>query len=376
MIKVLYTIPNFDTAGSGKALLNIAVRLDRSRFVAEILCKHDRGAFFETVRSSGLKVHVFDYETPMRPLLGGLKGCWKVSRRFRSMDPDIIHSFHYSADYSEALASRMAGIPWVYTKKNMGWHGPSLNSWKMRTRLARHVLVQNTDMFGFFTGFPNDRFTLVPRGVNTSEFLPVHGQEAKRIKRRALHLDEDARQIVCVANLVPVKGVEVLIKAFGTLAEAHPGWNLLVVGENDSEYGRSLQALAATIGLEGRVLFTGKRQNVRDYLNASDVFVLPTLDEGRREGSPVSMLEAISSGLLVYGSRIAGIRDQLSEFPEHLFNPGDASDLSVKLARAMGMDDDQRAKVAQGVRDRVMSGFNIDVEVRRHEDVYTRVCGR
>jgi hypothetical protein len=42
----------------------------------------------------------------------------------------------------------------------------------------------------------------------------------------------------------------------------------------------------------------------------------------------------------------------------------------------MGMDDDQHAKVAQGVRDRVMSGFNIDVEVRRHEDVYTRVCGR
>jgi glycosyltransferase involved in cell wall biosynthesis len=376
MIKVLYTIPNFDTAGSGKALLNIALRLDKSRFVAEILCKHDRGAFFETVRSSGLKVHVFDYETPMRPVLGGVKGCWNVSRRLRSIDPHIIHSFHYSADYSEALASRMAGIPWVYTKKNMGWHGPSLNSWKMRTRLARHVLVQNTDMFGFFAGFPGERFTLVPRGVDTSEFHPVHGQGEKRLKRVALGLDGDARHIVCVANLVPVKGVEVLIKAFAILAENLPGWNLAVVGENDSDYGRSLQSLAVQMGLEGLVLFTGKKQNVRDYLNASDVFVLPTLDEGRREGSPVSMLEAISSGLLVFGSRVAGIRDQLADFPEHLFNPGDEADLSGKLAWAMRMGDDERAAVALGVREDVMSRFNIDVEVRRHEEVYSRVCSR
>lgn len=376
MIKVLYTIPNFDTAGSGKALLNIAVRLDKSRFVAEILCKHDRGAFFETVRSSGLKVHVFDYETAMRPVWKVLTGCWKVSARLRSMRPDVIHSFHYSADYSEALASRMAGIPWVYTKKNMGWHGPSLNSWKMRTRLSRHVLVQNTDMFGFFAGFPGEKFTLVPRGVDTSEFLPVHGQVEKRLKRVALGLDGDARHIVCVANLVPVKGVEVLIKAFAILAENLPGWNLAVVGENDSDYGRSLQSLAAQMGLEGLVLFTGKKQNVRDYLNASDVFVLPTLDEGRREGSPVSMLEAISSGLLVFGSRVAGIKDQLADFPEHLFNPGDEADLSGKLAWAMGMGDDERAAVALSVREAVMSRFNIDVEVRRHEEVYTRVCSR
>ena len=52
--KILYTIPNFDTAGSGKALINIANRLDRSRFEPHICCSHDRGIFFKEVIASGI----------------------------------------------------------------------------------------------------------------------------------------------------------------------------------------------------------------------------------------------------------------------------------------------------------------------------------
>ena len=40
---------------------------------------------------------------------------------FRKLKIDLIHSFHYGSDYSEALAAKFAGIPWVYTKKNMNW---------------------------------------------------------------------------------------------------------------------------------------------------------------------------------------------------------------------------------------------------------------
>jgi glycosyltransferase involved in cell wall biosynthesis len=96
------------------------------------------------------------------------------------------------------------------------------------------------------------------------------------------------------------------------------------------------------------------------------VFVLPTLDEGRREGSPVSLLEAMASGTLVLGSNVAGIRDQLADTPELLVEPGNVDGLRQKLDWALGLAaPDAGALVArqlQAVRER----YTIEQEVERH----------
>jgi glycosyltransferase involved in cell wall biosynthesis len=192
VIRVLFTIPNFDTAGSGRALLNIAKGLDRRRFESHILCLHDRGHFFKTVEESGIPIHIFEYTTPMRPVIKGLRGCWKTSRELTKINPDIIHSFHYAADYSEPLAAKMAGYKWVYTKKNMNWGGGSKNAWLLRSFLADRIVVLNTKMADQF--FPNSRgkTSLIPRGVDTRVFN----------RQYTIGSDSDTkRNVVCVAIL-------------------------------------------------------------------------------------------------------------------------------------------------------------------------------
>ena len=105
----------------------------------------------------------------MKSKISGLKNCLIIAKKLKEISPHIIHSFNYSSDYSEPLAAKIAGVPWVYTKKNMLWGGSSSNSWKIRTFLASHVLVQNKDMIRKF--FPKiNNATLVPRGVNIEEF--------------------------------------------------------------------------------------------------------------------------------------------------------------------------------------------------------------
>ena len=169
-IKILFTIPNFDTAGSGKALLNIVTRLDKKLFEPHIACLHDKGEFFKVVQESGIPIHIFQFTTPMIGRIKGILHCWKISRLMKKINPHIIHSFHYAADYSEALAARMAGIPWIYTKKNMNWGGKSKNGWKLRSFLAAHILAQNTDMIRYFFPYLKN-VSLVPRGVDTDEFI-------------------------------------------------------------------------------------------------------------------------------------------------------------------------------------------------------------
>src|SRR5690606_36806588 len=198
-IRVLFTIPNFDTAGSGKALLNVASRLNKEIFEPHILCLHDRGAYFQVVKESGIPIHVFDYIPQERPVLKMVKQCWKVSRKLKKINPNIIHSFHYSANYTEAIASRMAGAKWTFTKKNMSWGGSSKNAWKLRSMLAKKIAVQNTDMVKQF--YPNSNKTLlIPRGVVIEQF---EQRTPNPEIRRSMRTTSDKRILICVANFVP-----------------------------------------------------------------------------------------------------------------------------------------------------------------------------
>lgn len=365
-LRILYTIPNFDTAGSGKALLNIAEGLDKSRFEPMIMCMHDRGQLFNKVRESGLQYYLLDYTTVMRPYHRGLTRCYSISRVFRQIGPDLIHSFHYAADYSEALAARLAGVRWIYTKKNMNWGGSSKNGWRLRTMLASGIIAQNSDMMRDFFNRSN-KVRLIPRGVKTEQFTP---RAADLALKSNLGFKPDDRIIISVANLVPVKGIEVLMNAFFEIANQIPEWRIMIVGDNNNKYGRLLKKIVTERVADDKVIFTGKVPDVSDYLNLAEIFVLPTLNEGRREGSPVSLLEAMANGKIVLGSDVPGIKDQLQEFPDLLFEPGNHLQLSNKLLHYCRMTDEYHHNLSNELMAHVQQRYPIIKEVEEHMKFY------
>ncbi|GGG53047.1 glycosyltransferase [Bizionia arctica] len=369
MIKILFTIPNFETAGSGKALLHVVTRLDSKRFEAHIACVHTRGDFFKIVEASGIPIHILEYSRPMKPYLSAIKACYDVSRQLKKIAPDIIHSFHYAADYSEPLAAKMAGIKWVYTKKNMNWGGGSKNAWYLRSYLATAIAVQNTDMMETF--FKNSKKTvLIPRGVDVEIFKPVLKSESLAQK---WGLEPKHRVVMCVANLVPVKGIEVLLKAFKGVGVPFADWKLMIVGDNNNSYGKELNALTIELGIEDTVLFCGKQDKVQDYLSLAEVVVLPTLDKGRKEGSPVSLLEAMASGKNVLGSNISGIKDQLEPYPEHLVTAGDVEAWRLALLTCFSNSRAVNSQIGKGFREYVIQNYHIDKEVNSCQELYFKL---
>ncbi len=365
-IKVLFTIPNFDTAGSGKALLKIACGLDKKLFEPHIACFHNRGAFFNTVEASGIPIHIFQFTCKVRPVWKGLWDCWQHSKFFRGNKFDIVHSYHYGADYSEALAVRMAGIKWGFTKKNMNWGGSSKNSWKLRSALANFIAVQNKDMIReFYPGLEKTFF--LPRGVDITEFHP-----ATRDKEllSEFGIDRRSRIVMNVANMVPVKGLDLLIHAFSRISP--PNSILILVGDNNNEYGTQLKHLAEKLGLKNKVIFTGKRPDINRFLSVADLFVLPTLNEGRKEGSPVALLEAMACGVPVIGTRIPGVKDQLCNFPELLVTAGDVDALHQKMEEVLAMPQDKLKELRQRLVDEVQNSFNLKREISLHEEMYKK----
>lgn len=366
-IKILYTIPNFDTAGSGRVVFDLARNLDKSRFDVEIACMHDRGEFFRVVKASGLKIHITEFTRSYRPYWTLPARIQPVMSFFRKHKFDLVHSWHWSSDWTEALACRLAGVPWLYTKKAMGWGNVH---WKIRSRLATKIICINRDMEKeFFPGWK--KLALIPIGVDTEHFVPSPPEESRQYREK-LGLRKDDFVILSVANLVPVKGIELVIDAIERLRL--PNVRYVVVGDHANDYGSQLLRNVHERGLDTYITFIGKVLDVRPFLALADVFVIPTKDEGRKEGLPVAPIEAMACGKIVIGSRISGIKDLLDEYPELLFEPGNVDEICKRILYIMNLQDGDSIALSRQLRSKVEEKYSLQGFIAAHEQLYTRIA--
>ena len=300
----------------------------------------------------------------MIPRLRGLNNCWGLSRYFKSLNVDLIHSFHYGSDYSEAISARCAGIPWIFTKKNMSWGNKSKNSWKLRSFFSSRIIVQNNEMISTF--YPNsNKVSLIPRGVDVNEFSKV---EYKGIREK-YKIPKNKKIIIAVANLVPVKGIHILIDAFELICQKDNSYYLLIVGEKSTPYGKEMENKVFHSNFKSSIRLIGKVPDVKPFLSISSLFVLPTLNNNRKEGSPVSLLEAMASGINVIASKIAGVEDILSNFPENMFIPGDKTLLKKAIIEQFK---NSKSNKRNNFKSHIQNNFSLIREVSSHQKVYKK----
>ena len=358
-IKILYTIPNFDTAGSGKVVYDLVKGLDKTVFDPEICCFHDNGAYFQTIKTLGVKIHIFNFTTAYRPMISFPSRVLEIYRFFRLHKFDIIHSWHWSSDISEPLAARLAGVPFIYTKKAMGW---SSRYWKWRSKLSTKIVAINEDMVTQYFSGMMEKIEKIPLGINTKMFQPNSKFD---LNRGSLELKETDFVVITVANLVAVKGIEILIQAIKILNEDRI--KLLIVGDYDNSYGNVLKADYEC----DNIRFFGKKLDVRPYLSIADVFVISTKDLG--EGMPIAPLEAMSSGRITIGSDVSGIKDILSPFPEQLFEADNVDDLRSKLADIINLKEIDKSKLEKQMAEHVKNKYSIVQFIEQHEALYKKL---
>ena len=255
-IKILYTIPNFDTAGSGKVVYDLVKNLDREIVEPQICCFHNRGAFFKDIEALNVKIHLFPFTINYRPFFSFPFRLIKIIRFFRKHKFDVIHSWHWSSDFSEPLAAKLAGIPWVHTKKSMGWGN---KAWKWRTALSSKIITVNNDMKSFYSNKTLQKVTNIPFGIDFSYYKSREKKDKTLINE--LNIEPTDFVIVSVVNLIPVKGIEVLIKAVIQLNS--PDIKLLIVGNDVGDYATSLKEMALNVS---SIQFLGKKVDVRPCL--------------------------------------------------------------------------------------------------------------
>jgi glycosyltransferase involved in cell wall biosynthesis len=361
---ILFTIPNFITAGSGRAMLNIVERLDRTRFAPGVCVRRRGGNLDAEVERMGVPLLEAEFTVAGKPYRSLPQRARLAAAAFRDHRYDIWHSFNYAGEYTEPLIARFAGArAWIYTKKNMNWHK---RSWYLRTLFASRVAAQNTAMRDSFFSHAafRGRTRLIPRGVDTNRFRPDN--EAAMGMRDSLGIGRDAIVVGCIAHLLPVKAQHVLVRAMAST----PGAHLWLAGADvDDDYSIVLHDAVNELQLQTRVHFLGAISDVPGLLSELNIFVLPS----RMEGSPVALLEALSSGLPCVASDIPAARDVI----EHgetgwLVTQGDVEALAEAL-QTLAASRELRTRFGAAARQRVLDRYRIEREVADHELLYDEI---
>jgi glycosyltransferase involved in cell wall biosynthesis len=364
-VKILFTIPNFITAGSGRVMLNIIERLDRRIFEPAVCVIKKGGKKDHEVEAMGIPFLELPFTIEAKPYIQLLPKAWKAAQPFRPYNFDIWHSWHYVDDYTEPIIARLAGVKnWLFTKKNMSWGS---RAWLLRSLLASRIAVDNSEMDkAFFNRFGLHKKTrLIHHGIPMDQFSPEIPPSLGL--RQKLGIPSDAVVVGCVANLTIRKGHHILLEAISKI----PGIYLITIGKPmEPEYLEKLEKMKVDYQLDERVFFQGYVENVPAFLTEIDIFVLPTWNRGSKEGCPVALVEAMSSGRACIATQIPGSRDIIEHGKNGFLVPAeDVSALAGAIQKLMESED-LRKRFGKAARQRVAEHFSIEIEVAGYERLY------
>ncbi len=315
------------------------------------------GPLLADVRAEGLRVEPLPLARSLSPL-AQWRALWAMVALLRAERPDLVHAHMPISGFLARLAARIAGVPRVaYTCHGFLFNQPG--------PLPRRAL-------GFVMEWLGGRMTDTYLTVSTEEAADArrlgiarravaagNGRDPGRFRadpaarqriRAELGCPAEAVVVVIVSRLVRHKGHPELLDAMRDV----PGAELWVVGERlASDHGADMEAALAGSGLGPRLRRLGYRADVADVLAAADIFALPS----HFEGLPMSVIEAMLTGLPVVATSIRGPREQVVDGETGLLvPPGTVAPLAEALRRLAG-DAGLRARMGEAGRARAMAHY-------------------
>ncbi|MFH1784726.1 MAG: glycosyltransferase family 4 protein [bacterium] len=213
--------------------------------------------------------------------------------------------------------------------------------------------------------FPESKIYHIANGVNTDLFSPVNLEE-KHMLRMQLRLP-GKYLVVYAGRIEPGKGVGILLESWGSIVQRFPEAHLLILGEGSLKDG--LIRELSNKSYKQQVYFLDNVQAVSKYLQASDIFVLPSLAEGLSN----ALLEAMSCGLAIITTKIGGIEDIIIDNENGiLFAPDDIDSLSQKILFLFD-NPERAANLGITARLTVERNYSLSEISQRYLQLYNRI---
>ncbi|MFO0881182.1 MAG: glycosyltransferase [Gemmataceae bacterium] len=360
-VRVCFLIDELATAGTETQLLALIRHLDRSRVTPYLVLLRGEQPASRALEPDSCPV--------LRLGVGSLRHPATVFRAWRFVQflwrerIDVVQAYFPDSSYFGVPVSWLAGVRYrIRTRNNIGhWMTPlhrrlgrALNRLTTRTiancAAARDALVRDEQT-------PNERVVVMENGVDLDRFLAIPP------------LRETGSTVGAVANLRPVKGLDVLVEAARMLRDSHPQATFQVAGEGEARPALEQQIQAADLG--GRFRLPGAQRDVPGFLGQLDVAVLSS----RAEGMSNAVLEYMAAGRPIVATATGATPDLLRDGVDGLLvPPGDAAALAGAIGRLL-TDRDLARRLGDSARARVAARFSRAAMVQRFEQFYLDLVG-
>ncbi|HTY53224.1 MAG TPA: glycosyltransferase family 4 protein [Methanomicrobiales archaeon] len=333
----------------------------------------------------GHEVHLVTYDPAGRPLAGVTehvitsrwRSLWlafwprhfRVRRLIRSIDPDLVHA-QFIAKYGFHLP---LGKKWPTVASAWGDDILILPPKSTLIRAFTRRVLEKVDLIYAVSenirrhiiddfGIAPDKVAYLPIGIDTRVFSP--GSRSGR---------QDG-PLVLFSNrgFFPVYDTRTLLEGFALAHPANPGISLVLKGEGPEE--QEMRGLAASLGIAGSVTFRGRSPyaEVPEDLRGADVFI----STATSDGTPVSVLEAMSTGVPCIATGVGGVPEWISDGENGLLiPPRDPAALSRSIL-ALAADPGLRARLGARARETVLGRGDWGRLMARVEEDYKMLIRR
>ena len=305
-------------------------------------------------RENEIETYTFKPFMPSVPLLS-----FEFKRFIEKIKPDLIHTCLSSSAAIAGFWGHYLKIPVVsaFNKSEKPKYYSNSNYYVACAEWLKDYMVNAQN-------FPPEKISIISNPVDTEFFQPDLLLRDKF--RQELGLAEDEILIAGMGFYTEQKGFDVLIKACENL-----NVTLVLIGTESTEKGmREKYDFLAKSHNVNLIMPAGFVKDVRGYLQASDVFVMPS----RAEGFSMALLEALASGLPVVVSDIEPFQEIITNnFNGFIAKKDDVKSFTANIEKALALSLNERGKMISHALELVRSKFTHKAAAEKTISLYRKV---
>ncbi len=366
------TIPG----GGPEHIYQLIKRLNKNEWEV-ILCTSKDGSYWEKFNSIGIK----SYNIVLRQI--SLSTAFQLFSILRKEKPDLIHTHGKGPGFYGRIIGKFFKIPIIHTFH--GFHYEDLPFFKQKLHLVvdiflalitdQHIFVSNGEKnrARVISFLDEDKSTIIHNGVDHKDIASLSFNRSKVLQSIGCGDWEENRILGTVSRISPEKGILNLLFAFKKVVQDIPNLRLIVVGgfpKEHKDYYQRVKSFIEKENLTECIRILGYQKDALKILKCMDFYISSSLSEGL----PISILEALASGIPTIATEITGNKDiVLNSVYGVLVEPDSPESLVNGIIKMIQLTKLEKTIIARNASNRVKVFFSIEEMVRKTDLLYKQV---
>ncbi len=376
--RIHFLIANLNTGGAERQLLLLAEGLKNRGWQVSIGVFHAQGKFWDEAMEKGIPLidHCQRSRWDVLPLIN------RIAAYLKEEDVQLIQGFMFPANSLGVFAAKRAGgVQSLMAIRSSITRYPSWGSRayfaldRIAARYFSDRLTANSQS-GIVAhtkcGYPQNKFTMIPNGIDATGFLPsLTLKEIERL-RGELGIPSGAFLVGTVGRIDAYKNFENLLEAAEIARRTHNIAVLIVGGTADSAYAFSLKEHARTLGIEDFIIWAGERKDIPRLMNIMDLYTSSSTTEGLSN----AVMEAMATGRAICATDVGDIKALLNGNRCGLIVPTASPELLAQSWIELIEDPQHRKKMGENGRERIKKEYSTEKMIDRYEALYNKLLAR